>query len=398
MNKPPRLNRTRAQSLVMKLMAIPGKSCEETAVAQFIVDALLAAGLKKNAIAHDNAHLQSPFGGERGNLIVTLAGSAGRTREPRRMLMAHIDTVPICVGCKPVRKGNIVRAADPATGLGGDDRAGAAAILTALFEILQSDLPHPPLTFLWCVQEEIGLMGARHVDVKKLGSPRPTAAFNFDGSKPGDITIGATGAYRAVIHVEGIAAHAGVHPERGVSAIAIAALAIADLQAGGWHGLIEKGRHRGTSNVGVFQAGQATNVITESALLRAEMRSHDPKFRKQILSAYQKAFTAAARQLSSDTGKRGKVRFEVSHDYESFALSTADPAVAIGAQAVEAAGAKPNYRIANGGLDANWMNLHGIPTVSFGCGQHDIHTTKEYLDLPEYLIGCEVALRLATGM
>jgi len=392
------INRPAAESLVMKLMAIPGKSCEETAAAQFIVDTLLAAGLPKSAIAHDAAHKQSPFGGQRGNLIVKLAGSPGRTREPRRMLMAHIDTVPICVGCKPVKKGNFVRSADATTGLGGDDRAGAAAILTALLEILRGDLPHPPLTFLWCVQEEIGLMGARNVDVKKLGSPLPHAAFNFDGSSPADITIGATGAYRAVIHIEGIPAHAGVHPERGASAITIASLAIADLQTSGWHGLIVKGNNRGTSNVGVFHAGEATNVITESATLRAEMRSHDPKFRKQILGAYRKAFTNAAKQVKTDTGKRGKVTFDVSHDYESFALNTGDPAVAIGAEAVEAAGRTPNFRISNGGLDANWMNLHGIPTVTFGCGQHDIHTAKEYLDLPEYFTGCAIALRLATGI
>jgi tripeptide aminopeptidase len=390
------IHRPRAEALVMRLMAIPGKSCEESAAAQFIVGQLLSAGLARAAIGHDNAHKASPFGGQRGNLIVKLGGSRGRTREARRMLMAHIDTVPICVGCRPVKKGAIVRSADPTTGLGGDDRAGAAAILTALLEILRNDLPHPPLTFLWCVQEEIGLMGARNVDRKKLGSPLPSAAFNFDGSRPADITIGATGAYRAVIRITGVPAHAGVHPEEGVSAITIASLAIARLEREGWHGLVEKDGKRGTSNVGVFHAGDATNVITEAALLRAEMRSHDPKFRKRILDAYRGAFSDAARQVRNSTGKRGKVRFEVSHDYESFALSTSDPAVVTGAAAVTAAGLKPNFRISNGGLDANWMNRHGIPTVSFGCGQRDIHTAREYLDLPDYFTGCEVALRLAT--
>jgi tripeptide aminopeptidase len=378
-------------------MAIPGKSCDEAAAAAFILDRLLAAGVPKAAIAHDNAHKQGPFGGQRGNLIVKLPGSPGRTKEPRRMLMAHIDTVPICVGCKPVKKGSVVRSADPTTGLGGDDRAGASAILIALLEILEHHLPHPPLTFLWCVQEEIGLIGARYVDVKKLGDPAPLAAFNFDGSKPADITIGATGAYRATIRIEGIPAHAGVHPEEGVSAITIASLAIADLHKNGWHGLIRKGEQRGTSNVGVYNAGQATNVITELAVLRAEMRSHDRKFRKRILDAFKAAFSTAAKQVKSSTGKRGKVGFDVSLDYDSFALKTDHPAVAIGAAAVSDVGLTPNLRISNGGLDANWMTDHGIPTVSFGCGQHDIHTAKEYLDLPEFFTGCEVALRLATG-
>lgn len=391
----PTLNPTRAEKLVTQLMAIPGKSGEETAVANFIIDTLLAAGLPKSTITQDTAHRAGPFGGERGNLIVKIPGSPGRTKEPRRLLMAHIDTVPICVGCKPVKKGTTIHSADPTTGLGGDDRAGAAAILIALLEILEHQLPHPPLTFLWCVQEETGLIGARYVDVKKLGGPN--AAFNFDGSDPSAITIGATGAYRLNIRIEGIPAHAGVHPENGVSAIAIASLAIADLQENGWFGLIVKGEKRGTSNVGVFNGGEATNVITELATLRAEMRSHDRRFRKQILDAYTKAFKDAAKKLKNVRGQRGKVSFEVSLDYDAFALSSDEPAVAIGSKAVADVGLTPKLRISNGGLDANWMVTHAIPTVSFGCGQHEIHTAKEYLDLPEYFTGCEIALRLATG-
>ncbi len=385
----------RALSLITQLLAIPGKSGEEEAAAQFIIDKLLAAGLPRKCITQDSAHKHSPFGGQRGNLIVKLPASKGRSREKRRMLMAHIDTVPICVGCKPVVKGNIIRSADPTTGLGGDDRAGAAVLLNALVEILRSDLPHPPLTFLWCVQEEVGLFGARHVEMKKLGGP--VMAFNFDGSGPGDITIGATGAFRLNIRIQGIPAHAGVHPELGVSAITMASLAIADLHQGGWLGLIAKGEDRGTSNVGVITAGQATNVITESAFLRAEMRSHDKRFRKKILDAYQAAFKKAAKSLATSTGKRGKVSFEVSLDYDSFAMKSDHPAVAIGREAVTGAGMTPRLRISNGGLDANWMNVHGIPTVSFGCGQHEIHTAKEYLDLPEFYAGCAVGLRLATG-
>jgi len=310
------------------------------------------------------------------------------------MLMAHIDTVPICVGCKPVVKGKLIRSADPTTGLGGDDRAGAAVLLATLLDIVKQNLSHPPLTFLWCVQEEIGLFGARHVDVKKLGAP--AMAFNFDGSKPSNVTIGATGAYRMNIRIEGIPAHAGVHPEDGVSAITIASLAIAQLHQEGWLGLIEKRSQRGTSNVGIIHAGNATNVITELATLRAEMRSHDQKFRKQILTAYQNAFKSAAKSLTNAKGKRGKVAFEVSLDYDSFALTTDEPAVTLATSALTACDLTPNFTISNGGLDANWMTKHSIPTVSFGCGQHDIHTNNEYLDLPEFFKGCEIAGHLAT--
>ena len=157
------------------------------------------------------------------------------------MLSAHMDTVPICAGTRPVLRGNRIDSADSHTGLGADDRAGCAVLLTTALTILKKNLPHPPLTFLWTVQEEVGLHGARHVALTKLGKPQ--LAFNWDGGAAHRLTLGATGGYRMEIEIYGLASHAGGHPEEGVSAIAIASLAIADLVQNGWHGLIEKGRH-----------------------------------------------------------------------------------------------------------------------------------------------------------
>lgn len=99
------------------------------------------------------------------------------------------------------------------------------------------------------------------------------------------------------IQIEGLASHAGVAPQLGVSAIAIASLAIADLHRGGWHGLVEKGKTAGTTNVGVIQGGEATNVVTEKVTVRAEARSHDPKFRERIVAEIEKAFTLAVKEV-----------------------------------------------------------------------------------------------------
>ena len=57
---------------------------------------------------------------------------------------------------------------------------------------------------------------------------------------------------------------------------------------------------------------------------------------------------------------------------------------------------KPQLRSANGGLDANYLNAKGLPTVTFGAGQHSPHTVDEYADLREYLGGCRLAVALAT--
>lgn len=388
-----KIDEANAIKLAMELMAVPGRSKQEGKIVDLIVSKLVDAGVSSSNITTDNSPKRIPGGGEVGNLIVNLPGTK---RAPRRLLMAHVDTVPICVGCVPKRVGDAIRSADPKTGLGGDDRGGVAVVLTAALELIRQKIPHPPITLFFCVQEEIGLYGARYVSTNKLGSPK--YCFNWDGSEPQYVGIGATGDYAIEIEIEGLASHAGVHPERGVNAIAIASLAIADLTQNGWHGLIEKGKNRGTSNVGIIHAGEATNVVTPSLTLRAEARSHDPVFRQKIVAAYRKAFETAAKTVKSAQGKSGRVTFNADLKYESFKLSHGEPVVALARSAIEQVGLIPELFVGNGGLDANWMTAHGFPTVTLGCGQRDIHTVSEWLHIPSYLQGCQIGLLLASGV
>jgi tripeptide aminopeptidase len=381
-----------ARRIVLDLLSVPGVSGQEKAVAERIVKWLRGAGCPAAAIAFDKAHEKTPLKGDCGNLIVQLPGTLPG---PRRLLMAHMDTVPVCVGAKPVVAGKYVKSADPKTGLGGDDRAGVAVVLATALEVLRRKLPHPPLTFLFAIQEEVGLYGARFVKAADLG--RPKLAFNFDGGAVEKVTVGATGGYRMDVTIEGIPAHAGVAPEKGVSAIAIAALAIADLVDQGLHGLVEKDGKRGTTNVGVIRAGAATNVVAESAALRAEARSHDPRFRERMVKAIEKAFTDAAKKVRSVDGRTGKVSFSGQLDYEAFRLEADEPCVVAAQAAVRAIGLVPRLEVSNGGLDANWMFANGVPTVTLGCGQMEIHTTNERLDLAAFEHACRAALLLATG-
>ncbi len=234
----------------------------------------------------------------------------------------------------------------------------------------------------------------RAAQLSLLGKPK--LAFNFDGGAAGKLTIGATGGYRMEIDVTGLAAHAGGAPETGISAIAIASLAIAKLVREGWHGRIEKNGRQGTSNVGVIHGGAATNVVTDHVQLRAEARSHDPKFRRQIVRAIEQAFRKAAAEVRNTSGKCGQVRFKGENDYEAFKLDAGEPSVLAAERAVRRVGLEPVRAISNGGLDANWMTAHGIPTVSLGCGQMNIHTTSECLNLEAYEQACQIALLLAT--
>lgn len=399
MKQRPKLNATpdvvpdkEAVKLLMELIAIPGPSGNEEQVVEFVRQRLLQAGAPASALHCDQAHRRSSLGGKVGNFALRLPSTI---RAARRLFSAHLDTVPICVGTKPICRGKRIVAADPQLGLGGDDRAGVAVLLSTALSILRRNLPHPPLTFLWTVQEEAGLHGARHVRLGMLG--RPKLAFNWDGSAANKLTIGATGGYRMNIEIRGIASHAGGHPEEGVSAIAIASLATADLVERGWHGLIEKGRQQGTSNIGVIEGGTATNVIPDLVRIRAEARSHVSAFRKRIVREIEQAFHKAAKRVRSSSGRHGEVSIEGQLDYEAFRLKMNDPSVQEAAVAIEATGSEVEYAVANGGLDANWLTAHGIPTVSLGCGQNSIHTADEWLDLEEFHRARRIALRLATA-
>ena len=386
---------TRAMDLLMALLAIEGGSCQETAVAEFITKQLRRGGASAASIRHDSAHRRSPFGGAIGNLIFKLpARGPGMADQPRRLLMAHMDTVPICVGTRPVRRGGQIVSALKDRGLGADDRSGVAVVLGAALEVLKRKC-HPPLTFLFTVQEEIGLYGARCASVGLLGRPR--YAFNFDGGPASKMSIDATGGYRMDIAVEGLASHAGGAPEQGVSAIAIASLAVADLTRNGWHGLIERDGRRGTSNVGVIQGGAATNVVCDRVEIKAEARSHDPKFRQRIIDEIQVAFDRAAAEVASAAGQRGRVKIEGRLDYEAFRLGDDEPCVLMAEAAIRDAGGQPLRAISNGGLDANWLSARGIPTVTLGAGQLGQHTLGEALDVAEFELACRIGLRLATG-
>jgi len=382
----------RAFDLVMQMMAIPGKTGFENDVANFITEKLLAAGAPADAIQRDEAHHKTQIKGNTGNLILKLPGTK---RGPRRLLSAHMDTVPICVGSKPVCEGRVVRAADPTTGLGADDRAGATAILCAALEILEQGLPHPPLTFCWFIQEEVGLQGAKHVNKSALGNPK--LAFNWDGGAPNKLSVGATGAYRTYITIKGLASHAGGAPEKGISAIVIAARAIADLDRNGWHGLVQKNGKSGTSNVGFIQGGEATNVVTDHVELRVEARSHDALFRKEMQTAIEDAFHQAVAEVKNVNGQTGEVSIQSNLQYESFVLAEDEPCVLAAEAAIRAIGLEPERAVVNGGLDANWLTARGIPSVTLGCGQRNPHTVAETLNLDDFDGACRVALRLALG-
>jgi tripeptide aminopeptidase len=385
-----------AVNRLMRFLAVEGVTGHEQAIGKDVVRDLTASGVPRSRIRFDRANERIPLATQTGNLIVTLPGTRPG---PRRLFMTHLDTVPLCAGAVPVRKGNRI-VPEGRTALGGDNRTGVACLATMLATLVQRNLPHPPLTALFTVREESGLWGARFVDPDDLGGPE--MGFNFDGGKAREFTVGAVGAQRWDVEVFGQASHAGVHPERGISATLVTALALAEVHGGGWFGKVRKDGEEGTSNVGSVgdrdgrSAGQATNVVTDYVHVFGESRSHDPKFVRAITAAYRGAFQRAAAEVRDDRGKPARVKFTTRLDYHSFRIKDSAPVVQVAHAAAARLGWEPVLRISNGGLDANWTVRHGIPTLSFGAGQNNIHTVEEYVDVPEFLDACRLALALAT--
>ena len=375
----------------VQMTEIPGKSGDEKAVATWIADTLKEAGVDASQICFDGAESRTRLAGDCGNLIVNLPGNG---TGPRTLLSAHMDTVPICVGAKPIVDGDVVRSSVN-TGLGADNRAGCTSIMTAIVERLRrGDENFPPAVVLFTIQEEIGLEGAKALDIEKIGSV--DRAFNFDGGTVEKVTYGAIGGERMTIRLTGIPAHAGVAPEKGASAIVMASKAIADLHQRGWHGKIQRDDGTGTSNVGVFEGGQATNVVTPEVMLRAEARSHDAAMRTKIVQEIRSAFEKAAKEVCSEDGQCGEVVFESNVDYEAYRLDENHPSIQMAHKAVKLVGREPFNEIGNGGLDANWLFNHGIEAVTLGCGQREIHTAEEWLCIPDLIDACKIASYLIT--
>src|SRR5262245_6449639 len=385
-----------AENHLMRFLAIDSVTGQEAAIAAAVSEALKKVGVPASAIRFDTAHKRIPLPTQTGNLLVDLPG----TRQGPRLLFAtHLDTVPLCAGAKPKHVGDRI-VSDGTTALGGDNGTGCAVLVALAGTRIKHKLPHPPITMLFTVREESGLHGARELDPKDLGGAK--MCFNVDSTKAALLIVGAVGQENWQVEIKGKAAHAGVAPEKGISAMLVASIALTEAHRGGWFGKVVKPEGNGTSNPGVFggkdgkPAGDATNVVTDYVHILGEARSLDAAFAAKIAAAYGEAFKKAQAEVKDVGGATAEVKFDAKPSYPPFKLEEDSPAVKHAQKAAESIGLKATTMLSNGGLDANWLVKHGVPTVTFGAGQAEIHTLDEYVDLKEFADGCRLAVALAT--
>jgi tripeptide aminopeptidase len=380
-----------ALSDLLELLPIPGPPAGESKVADYLTARLIEIGVPKDAIQRDNAQDQSEYGGDTGNLIVTLDG---RGEGDRWMYSTHMDTVPGAVGTRARVDGDGIVCDVEGKALGGDNRAGCALVLQVARALLAKNGDHQPTTLMFFIQEEVGLVGARGMDVSKLGDPKPALCFNFDGGPPNELVTSVIGTERFNIYVTGIAAHAGARPEQGVSASTVAALAIAEMEREGWNGRIDRPEGKGSANVGTVTGGTGTNVIMPKLHILAEARSHDPVFRKTIIDTWKAAFERASASVTNSLSEHGSVSFGPGPTYEAFDLGNNAPVIKAVETAAKVCGIQTSTVTNDGGMDANWIVAHGIPAVTLGVGQSNAHTPEERLDLPRFHTACGLAVAL----
>ncbi|MBW9116936.1 M20/M25/M40 family metallo-hydrolase [Rhizobium cauense] len=385
-----------AEDHLMRFLSVEGVTGQEKNIGLAVVDALKKIGVPDSAIRFDDANKRIPLPTETGNLIVDIPGTRAG---PRLLFSTHLDTVPLCAGAKPRREGDRI-VSDGTTALGGDARTGVAVLVVVAETLIKNKLPHPPITLLFTVREESGLHGARELNPADLNGA--VMCVNVDGQMASDLIVGAVGQENWEVEITGRASHAGVAPEKGISATLVGAVALAEAKNNGWFGKVVKPEGRGTSNVGIFggkdnkPAGDATNVVTDYAFIKGEARSPEATFATKIANGYKEAFAKAKSEVTADEGDTAEVKFSHKPSYPPFELGKDTPIVKRATKALQMLAIEPVYVFSNGGLDANWLDKHGVPTITIGAGQAEIHTIKEYVNLKEYEKGCRLGVLMAT--
>jgi tripeptide aminopeptidase len=257
---------------------------------------------------------------------------------------------------------------------------------------MELDGRHPPVTFVFFVQEELGLVGSKGMDPAALGDPAPSMCFNFDGHHVSEIEYSIAGVERLNINISGVSAHGG-RPQHGISAAAIEARAVAALVEDGWHGEIRKSGKYGTSNLGVLRGGKGSNQVMPELYGLLEARSFDRDFRNRIIEEWKKRFEESVRYFNDNSSSESKagVEFTPGPVYDPFTLEKDAPVVMAASEAIRQCGVQPELIEDMGGQDSNNIVAAGIPAVGLGTGCQNAHSKDEYVDVDDYEQCCRLA-------
>ena len=349
------IDRDRLVRTFTDLVRIDSPSGEEAAIAEVLTARLSALGF---TVSRDSY----------GNVIATEPGDSPI------LLSAHMDTVEPGRGVNPIIDGDVIHT-DRSTILGGDCKAGLATILEALESLHGDGASRRPVEIALTREEEIGLLGAKSLD---YGMLRAKEAVVFDGEgSVQQVTSGSPTYIAFDINITGRAAHAGVEPEKGISAIQLAAEMIVQMRLG-------RLDENTTFNVGVIEGGSVRNAVPEHAGLWGETRSHDSgaldRVRSYLLNIIQ------------DTRNRwteATIECELQEQFVGYRLDESAGALARVKDTLTGLGMTPKLALSGGGTDGNVFVLNGIEAVVVGAAMHDTHTVRESVKISELEQGAQ---------
>ena len=342
------IDRDRIVKTFCDLAAIDSPSGEEEEVARFLTVRLKDLGFE---VARDDY----------GNLVASEGG------EDPFILSGHMDTVEPGRGVKPIVDGDRI-ASDETTIVGGDCKAGVAAFLEALQSIKESGSTRRAVEVVMTREEEPGLIGARHLDFSMI---KGKEAIVFDGEGPPSRITSASPTYTGfVIGVKGLSAHAGMEPEKGISAIRIAAELITKLPQG-------RLDPETTFNVGLIEGGQVRNAVPETTRIIGEFRAVDKDTHESVRRQLETAL-----EETRSAHPEATIEHSMKTEFEAYRLTDDDPTTRRIKAAIESLGMEPTMHTSGGGTDGNVFRLNGISAVVVGMAVTGMHTRQEWVSIP----------------
>lgn len=346
------------------MVSIDSPSRDEATFAAYL--SRLLNGLEAQTV-YDNAEIKTK--GNCGNLIAKIKGN--RPNAPVILLNAHMDTISPGRGIKPVIKDGVIHS-EGDTILGSDDKSGIAIILEVVRSLRDHSLPHGDMELLFTVCEEVGLLGAKHFDLSCLNA---TFGYSLDSSDSCKLVYAAPAANHIKFTIHGVESHAGLAPEKGISAIKLAADALTDMPLG-------RIDNETTANIGTIHGGSATNIVAGTVIMEGEARSHDSE---KLIKQTKMMVDSVKKVIDENKGDEAGATLdvEISMDYPLMLLDGGCTPISLARKASINMNQELELRIGGGGSDANILNDKGMEMAIIGTGMQNVHTTDEEIKIKD---------------
>jgi len=359
------INRDRLVRTFTELAEIPSPSWQEKEVMNYIIKRFRRLGGVCSTYPCGESH----------NLLIKIPGESNRSTI---LLSGHMDTVTPCDNVK-VKVTATKITSDGTSVLGSDDKAAIAVFIEAFEYVKENSISHGPVEILLTCAEELGLKGIKGFDLSLLSAKY---GFVFDSSgNIGRIVVKAPYHSNMKIAIKGKASHAGMAPEKGISAIKVLSEIITKLPSG-------RIDEESSCNVGIISGGRATNIIPEDAACALEVRSID---RKKMVSIEKQVRETVKNVCSAWGAKSGITR---TLEYSGFTISHDEKVAMYTAEAMKRIKIKPSFVSMGGGSDTNIINSSRIRAINLSCGMEKIHSTEEFITIANLEKGAQLVLSI----